>query len=44
MGPRLNGILRNKAGTVTGFASSEANKKAGVNGLIWAEETLLKYL
>ena len=44
IGPSLNGIVGSKAGTVAGFVYSEANKQAGVNGVIWTEETLLKYL
>jgi cytochrome c len=44
VGPVLNDIINRKAGTIEGFAYSEANKKAGGNGLVWTEEVLLKYL
>lgn len=44
LGPLLNGIVGRKAGTVEGFNYSPANKKAGEEGWVWTEETLLKYL
>ena len=44
VGPQLNGIVGRKAGTVDGFNYSEANKKAGADGLVWNEANLLKYL
>jgi cytochrome c2 len=44
VGPQLNGIVGRKAGTIEGFAYSTANKDAGAKGLVWTEETLLKYL
>lgn len=44
VGPLLNGIIGRKAGTIDGFAYSEANKKAGASGLVWTEEVMLKYL
>jgi cytochrome c2 len=44
VGPQLNGIVGRKAGTVEGFNYSEANKKAGVGGLVWNDENLSKYL
>lgn len=44
VGPLLNDIINRKAGTIEGFAYSEANKTAGGNGLAWTEEVLLKYL
>jgi len=44
VGPVLNGIIDRKAGTIEGFAYSEANKAAGGKGLVWSENVLLKYL
>lgn len=44
VGPQLNGIVGRKAGTVEGFNYSEANKKAGAEGLVWTEEKLAEYL
>lgn len=44
VGPLLNDIIDRKAGTIEGFAYSEANKGAGSKGLVWTEEVLLKYL
>ena len=44
VGPLLNGIVGRPAGTVEGYNYSEANKKAGANGLVWAEDVLFKYL
>jgi cytochrome c len=44
VGPLLNDIINRKAGTIEGFAYSEANKSAGAKGLVWTEEVLLKYL
>jgi cytochrome c2 len=44
VGPLLNGILGRKAGTIDGFAYSDANKTAGSGGLVWTEEVLFKYL
>ena len=44
VGPVLNGIVGRKAGTIEGFAYSEANKTAGGKGLTWTEDVLLKYL
>ena len=43
-GPLLNGIIGRRAGTIEGFAYSDANKAAGAAGLVWTEEALLKYL
>ncbi len=43
-GPKLNGIVGRKAGTVEGFKYSPANKKAGEQGWIWTEQALDKYL
>jgi cytochrome c len=44
VGPVLNDIVGRKAGTIEGFAYSEANKAAGGKGLTWTEDVLLKYL
>jgi cytochrome c len=44
VGPLLNGIIGRKAGTIDGFAYSDANKTAGSGGLVWTEDVLFKYL
>ena len=44
VGPVLNGIVGRKAGTIEGFAYSDANKASGAKGLTWTEDVLLKYL
>src|SRR4029079_2217221 len=44
VGPVLNDIVGRKAGTIEGFAYSEANKASGAKGLVWTEDVLLKYL
>ena len=44
VGPPLNNIIGRHAGTVEGFAYSDANKAAGCKGLVWTEDVLLKYL
>ena len=44
VGPLLNGILGRKAGTIDGFAYSDANKAAGAKGLVWTDDVMLKYL
>ena len=44
VGPLLNGIIGRPAGTIDGFAYSDANKKAGTSGLVWTEEIMFKYL
>jgi cytochrome c len=41
VGPQLNGIIGRKAGTVDGFAYSEAKKTSGVT---WDKPTFLKYI
>ena len=41
VGPQLNGVVGRKAGTVEGYAYSDANKNSG---LTWDEATLTKYL
>jgi cytochrome c len=44
IGPVLNDIVGRNAGTIEGFAYSDANKAAGGKGLTWTEDVLLKYL
>jgi cytochrome c len=44
VGPLLNDIIGRKAGTIEGFAYSDANKAAGAKGLEWTEEVMFKYL
>lgn len=44
VGPLLNDIIGRKAGTIEGFAYSDANKAAGGKGLAWTEDVLFKYL
>ena len=44
VGPLLNDIIGRKAGTIEGFAYSEANKAAGAKGLEWTEDVMFKYL
>ncbi|HJU30028.1 MAG TPA: cytochrome c family protein [Hyphomicrobiaceae bacterium] len=44
VGPLLNDIIGRHAGTIEGFAYSEANKTAGSKGLTWTEDVLFKYL
>jgi len=44
VGPLLNGILGRKAGTIDGFAYSDANKAAGAKGLVWTDDVMFKYL
>jgi cytochrome c len=44
IGPSLNGIIGRKAGTISGFNYSDANKQAGDKGLVWTEEKMLEYL
>ncbi|MFY9970362.1 MAG: c-type cytochrome, partial [Roseiarcus sp.] len=41
VGPELNGVVGRKAGTVSGYNYSDANKNSG---LTWDEATLTKYL
>lgn len=41
VGPKLNGIVGRKAGSIEGFAYSAANKDSG---LTWDEATLTMYL
>jgi len=44
IGPALNGIVGRTAGTIPGFAYSDANRQAGTKGLIWTEDSLSKFL
>jgi cytochrome c len=44
VGPVLNNIVGRKAGSIEGFAYSDANKAAGASGLVWTEDVLFKYL
>jgi cytochrome c len=44
VGPVLNGIIGRKAGTIEGFAYSDANTAAGSKGLVWTEDVLFRYL
>jgi cytochrome c len=41
VGPALNGLFGRKAGSVEGFAYSDANKNSGVT---WDEPTFAKYI
>ena len=41
VGPSLHGVIGRKAGTLPGFAYSEAMKQSG---LVWDEPTLMRYL
>lgn len=41
VGPELNGLDGRKAGTVPGFAYSDANKKSGI---VWDEATFKEYI
>jgi cytochrome c len=43
-GPRHAGLFGRRAGSLPGFAYSPAMRKAGMNGLIWNEETLDRFL
>ncbi|MDN5786850.1 cytochrome c family protein [Pseudorhodobacter sp.] len=43
-GPNLYGVVGRAAGTVEGFSYSDVMKEAGEKGLVWDEETLVKYL
>lgn len=41
VGPKLNGVIGRKAGSVEGFQYSDANKNSGVT---WNEDTFRKYI
>jgi cytochrome c2 len=44
VGPQLNQIVGRKAATIDGYSYSPAMKELGEKGVVWTEETLLKYL
>lgn len=44
VGPHLNGIIGRKAATRDGYAYSPVFKALGAKGVVWDEETLLKYI
>lgn len=44
VGPHLDGIVGRKAGTVEGFAYSDAMKAAGEGGLVWDEAKIGEYM
>src|SRR5688572_32471098 len=41
VGPKLNGLFGRKAGSIEGFAYSEANKNSGIT---WDEATFREYI
>ena len=41
VGPQLNGVVGRKAGTVEGYAYSDANKNSG---MVWNEATFKEYI
>jgi cytochrome c len=41
VGPNLHGVFGRKAGTLDGYAYSEAMRSSGI---VWSDETLAKYL
>ena len=43
-GPRHEGLIGRRAGSVPGFAYSPAMKKAGAAGMVWDETTLDRFL
>lgn len=43
-GPSLNGVFGRRAGTLDGFAYSDALRDAGRRGLVWDESSLARYL
>ena len=43
-GPRHEGLIGRRVGSVPGFAYSPAMKKAGAAGMVWDEATLDKFL
>jgi len=43
-GPNLKGVIGRRAGTLQGFDYSDAMVAAGKNGVVWASETLDRYL
>ena len=44
VGPSLKGVFGRKAGTASKYRYSKAMKKAGLDGLVWSEETISKFL
>lgn len=44
VGPHLGDVIGRTAGTVPGFAYSDAMKQAGSAGLVWDDATLTEYL
>ena len=44
IGPTLLGLFGRKAGSIEGFAYSDALKGKGEEGLVWTEDTLDAYL
>lgn len=43
-GPPLGGVVGRRAGSVRGFAYSDALKAAGRDGLVWDEATLDRFI
>ena len=43
-GPKLNGVVGRKAGSVPGFEYSQAMEQAAAKGLVWNEANLKAYL
>jgi cytochrome c2 len=44
MGPQLNGVVGQQAGTQEGFNYSRAMLEAGEQGLVWTSETLAPFI
>lgn len=44
IGPNLHGVFGRAAGAAEGFKYSKAMKKAGADGLIWDDESMIGYL
>ncbi|MEX3008130.1 c-type cytochrome [Hoeflea sp. TYP-13] len=44
VGPQLNDLFGRTAGSIDGFKYSKAMKSAGVEGLVWDDESVGKYL
>jgi cytochrome c len=43
-GPRHDGLLGRRVGSIAGFAYSPAMRKAGASGMVWDEATLEGFL
>jgi cytochrome c len=43
-GPNLRGVVGRKAGTLSGFAYSDALKAAGRSGLVWTPDAIDKWI